>query len=179
MLLAKSKAIAVAQVQGLGTMALQYASFVNISGGNISGLAAALPLLSGGLGATTASGGRTNLGITRSAATPTLTNVTNVAASTASDFTSIRIGNDVIFFGRITIDVTSASVATELGIALAHASNFTLFAQCGGVAYSKDQAGLGAILRADITNDRISLQYVAGAGTASYEFFLIGGYNVI
>lgn len=179
MFLARSKTIFASQIVGLGDMATQYSSFVNISGGFITGLSSPLPVASGGTGANTAAGARTNLGILRTAATPTLTNVTNVAASTASDFTSIRIGNDVIFFGRITIDVTTASVATELGISLAYASNFTLFTQCGGTVFSKDQFGLGAMMRADITNDRISLQYIAGVGTSNYEFYVMGGYNVV
>lgn len=177
MSLAKSKAIAVALVQGLGTMATQYSNFVNITGGAIAGITD-LAVADGGTAASTAAAARINLGFLRSEDTPTLTHVTNVAASSASDITTIRIGDDCIFFGRITIDVTNPSVATELGISLKYASNFTLFTQGGGVAYSKDQAALGAEMRADITNDRISLQYIAGAGSGNYEFFIVGGYNI-
>jgi len=111
--------------------------------------------------------------------TPTLTNVTNVAASTTSDFGYCRIGDYVFGGGRITIDPTSASVSTELGISIPIASNFTLFTQCTGSAISSASAGLCAAVRADTTNDRISVIYTNTADTASREFMLKFYYQVL
>ncbi len=111
--------------------------------------------------------------------TPTLTNVTNVAASTTSDFGYCRIGNYVFGGGRITIDPTSASVATELGISLPIASNFTLFTQCTGSVISTASASLCAAIKADTTNDRMAVIYVNTADTASREMMVKFFYEVL
>lgn len=138
-----------------------------------------VPVADGGTGASSASAARNNLGIFDGQFSPTITPVTNVASATIQDMTWGRVGNSIFFSCRGSIDVTSASVATEVGITIPVASNFTLFTELAGVAYSADQAALGASLRADITNDRIALRYVAGAGTSSYEFTITGSYRVI
>ena len=135
-------------------------------------------VVDGGTGSSTASGARTNLGFADGQFSPTITAVTNVAAVTVQDMNYQKTGNTVTFSGRCTIDVTSASVATEVGITIPIASNFTLFTECSGVANSPDQAGLSASIRADTTNDRISLRYIAGAGTTNYEFYYSGSYTI-
>lgn len=110
--------------------------------------------------------------------TPTLTNVTNIAASATSDFGYYRVGNYVTVEGRITIDPTAAAVATELGISLPIASNFTLFTHCGGSAISSASAGLCAAVRADTTNDRAQVVYINTAELASREFMVHFTYEV-
>jgi hypothetical protein len=54
-------AIANTQVSGLGTMSTQNANSVAITGGTISGLSSALPVLSGGTGVTTSTGSGANV----------------------------------------------------------------------------------------------------------------------
>jgi hypothetical protein len=95
--------------------------------------------------------------------TPTLTNTTNVAASTAnSSVTYIRIGDVVTVSGTVNIDPTSASTQTSLGISLPIASNFVSLAQLAGIANrsSGALATLAASITADATNDRASLTFL-------------------
>lgn len=166
-------------VSGLGTMAAQYANFVAITGGSISNIVD-LGVVDGGSGASTALGARTNFGITRSIDTPTLTNVTNITSSSAQDFTTIRIGNDCIVFGRFTITITAGNTNTELGISLKVASNFTLFAQASG-GVDTDPTGseksFNGKVSADITNDRLQVTFKSPATVGTYTFGIIAGYN--
>lgn len=92
--------------------------------------------------------------------TPTLTNTTNVAASTARLCNYIRIGNICTVAGQLDIDPTAPG-AVLLGISLPIPSAFTTAFQLGGVASALAVAGESAGLRADATNDRASLEYVA------------------
>lgn len=92
--------------------------------------------------------------------TPTLTNVTNVAASTAYQCQYMRINNTVTVSGRIDIDPTAAG-AVEVGISLPVASNFGAIEDCAGVAAASGVAGQCAAIAADFTNDRAKLVYVA------------------
>lgn len=92
--------------------------------------------------------------------TPTLTNVTNVAASTAFDAQYMRIGKIVTVSGKVTVDPTAAG-ATELGISLPIASNLANEEDCAGVAFSPGVAGQGAAVLADTTNDRAAMKWVA------------------
>lgn len=99
--------------------------------------------------------------------TPTLTNVTNVAASVAATCQYTRVGDVVTVSGMFQLDPTSASIATELGISLPIASDFTLFTQCSGTAHAKGSVSLGGAILADTTNNRASLQYINTAATAN------------
>lgn len=173
--LAKSRAIPVQLIVGLGTMAYQNSSSVSI--GTLS-LSTALSVANGGTGATSASAARTNLGFADGEALPSLVNVTNVAASTPSDLHYAKIGSHVVYGMRLTMDVTTGATATELGIPLPIASNFTLFTQASGTVTSADQAGLSYAVRADITNDRLALRGISGAGTGNYEFSIEGSYRI-
>lgn len=104
--------------------------------------------------------------------TPTLTNVTNVAASTAYASQWIRVGNVVVVSGKVDIDATlAASTATELGISLPIASALTAEQQLGGDAVSDSIASLSARIRADATNDRAAVVFKAISLTNdSYSF---------
>lgn len=138
-----------------------------------------VPVTDGGTGASSASAARTNLGFADGQYTPTITAVTNVAAATVQDMNYLRVGDSVAFSGRCTIDVTAGGIATEVGITIPIASNFSLFTECSGTAVSPDQAGLCAAIRADTVNNRISLRYIAGAGTSNYEFYYTGVYRIL
>jgi hypothetical protein len=92
--------------------------------------------------------------------TPTLTNVTNLTASTAYQCQYMRVGSTVTVSGRVDIDPTAAG-ATELGITLPVASNFGAIEDCAGVAAASGIAGQAAAIAADTANDRAKLVYVA------------------
>ena len=75
---------------------------------------------------------------------PVLTNVTNVDASSVYTCQYVRIGNIVTVSGKVGIDCTAAAAtATELGMDLPIASNFTTEEQCAGTAASENGAGTG------------------------------------
>lgn len=94
--------------------------------------------------------------------TPTLTNVTNVAASTPYRWQYSRVGSVVTVSGALDIDATSAAgTATEVGATLPIVSDFTGFMDCGGDAISDVSiAGVtasSARVKADATNNRASI----------------------
>jgi hypothetical protein len=89
--------------------------------------------------------------------TPTLVSVANVAAVTAGQCSWLRVGNTVTVGGSITLDPTTASTLTEIGISLPVASNFTAVDQLGGaVACGNAQSRSGQLL-ADVANKRAQL----------------------
>ena len=104
--------------------------------------------------------GTTNQYIASGTYTPTLTNVTNVTASTAYECQWYRVGNVVTVSGKVDIDVTLGA-ASELGLSLPIASGFTAEENCGGNASSDAAASLVARVKADATNDRASFVFVA------------------
>ena len=101
--------------------------------------------------------GTTNQYVGSGTYTPTLTNVTNVAASTAYSCQWIRVGNVVTVSGKVDIDATlSASTTSELGMSLPIASSLTAEEQVGGTAVSDAIASDAVRIKADATNDRAS-----------------------
>jgi hypothetical protein len=109
--------------------------------------------------------------------TPGLTNVTNVAASTAYQGQYIRIGNIVVASGKVDIDPTAAGQVV-LGIALPVASNIGAQEDCAGAAVSPAVAGLSAAILGDATNNRAQLEYIA-VDIANRSFYYIYLYEVI
>lgn len=91
--------------------------------------------------------------------TPTLTNTTNVSASTPRLATYNRVGNSVTVAGQLDIDPTAPG-ATLLGISLPIVSDFTTVYQLGGIAVPTS-VGENAGIEADATNNRASLKYTA------------------
>lgn len=95
--------------------------------------------------------------------TPTLTNVTNVSASTAFSCQYMRVGNTVTVSGQVEITPTAANAHTLLGISLPIASSFGASRQCRGsscmetTAASEIQLGNGGV-SADTTNNRAQLR---------------------
>lgn len=103
--------------------------------------------------------------ITAGTWTPTLSNTTNIASSTARLSNYIRIESKVICSGAFTIDPTIAGLTT-LGISLPVASALTTTYQLRGVANTAI-AGVGqAEILGDATNDRATLNWYAPDGTA-------------
>lgn len=104
--------------------------------------------------------------------TPTLTNVTNVAASTVYDGQYLRVGATVTCSGKVDIDPTAAG-ATELGISLPVASNLANNEDCAGACTVLATVTGSAAILGDTTNNRASLQYIAvdtGNTTVFYTF---------
>ena len=114
--------------------------------------------------------------VTSGTYTPTLTNVTNVAASTAYECQYLRVGNVVTVSGTVDIDPTAAAnTATELGISLPIASNFSAVGQLAGNGEDSVAASLqsfGAFIKADTANDRASLNFPAEADTNDKWYFI-------
>jgi hypothetical protein len=102
--------------------------------------------------------------------TPTLTGVANVDASTAYVCQYLRIGSVVTVSGQLDIDPTTSAVATELGISLPIASDFTSTNQCGGTASALAITQAGGIL-ADVTNNRAELRFLAATNSARAMHF--------
>lgn len=108
---------------GLGTMAVQNANAVAITGGSIAGITD-LAVADGGTGASTAAGARTNLGLGTMAVQNanaiavtggTLTGVTNFVANTAGTINSISVGATTPSTGAFT-SLSSTGQRTESGI---------------------------------------------------------------
>lgn len=109
--------------------------------------------------------------------TPTLTGVTNVAASTAYQCQYIRVGAVVTVSGKVDVDPTAA-VATQLGISLPVASNLGALEDCAGTAAAPAVAGQSAAIYADITNDRAQMEWVA-VDLANRSMYFTFTYEVI
>src|SRR5574341_1241568 len=92
--------------------------------------------------------------------TPTLTNVANLAASTAYECQWMRVGELVTVSGKADVDPTAAA-STQLGISLPIPSNFGAAEDCGGVAFSPAVANQGAAILADATNNRAQMEWIA------------------
>lgn len=109
--------------------------------------------------------------------TPTLTNVTNISASTAYVCQYMRVGSVVTVSGKVDIDATSAG-AVELGMSLPIASNFSAEENCGGVA-SCDSSGEDPMaIFADFTNDRATFQ-ANKTGTSNHGHHFTFTYRII
>jgi hypothetical protein len=104
--------------------------------------------------------------------TPTLTNVTNVAASTAYQCQYMRVGNVVTVSGRVNIDATTTSTNTTLGVSLPIASNFASAQNAGG-SFSPSAAALSVsgVVFADATNDRASFRILIDSAAANDYYF--------
>jgi len=106
--------------------------------------------------------------------TPTLTNTTNVASSTASAAQYMRVGNVVTVSGQVTIDPTTAATNTTLNMSLPIASAISSSRQLGGSGSSLTTTKFGdnnIVILADATNDRAELRLnPTGAASESYNF---------
>jgi sugar lactone lactonase YvrE len=103
--------------------------------------------------------------------TPTLTNTTNIAASTAAVCQYMRVGNVVTVSGTVQIDPTLVGQIV-LGMTLPIASALTAATQCGGTFAGSGVTtiNLGSIV-ADATNDRATFDgVVADIANRTYGF---------
>lgn len=93
--------------------------------------------------------------------TPTLTNVANLTASTAYQCQYMRIGTTVSVSGKVDVDPTTTTTATQLGISLPIASNIGAVEDCAGTAFSSAIAGQGAAILGDAANNRAEMNWNA------------------
>lgn len=107
--------------------------------------------------------------------TPTLTNTTNVASSTAFVSQYMRVGNVVTCGVRVEIDVTAAT-ATVLGISLPIASAISSAIQVCGVG--ADATGMSGEVRGNVAGDRAEFAYVSTV-TANNAFYLTFTYLIL
>lgn len=107
--------------------------------------------------------------------TPTLTNVANLDGSTSAQWQYNRVGATVNFSGQVSINPTATLTATQLGISLPVASNFTAATNLAGTCAAATVSDNPMALRADTTNDRAELAYVA-VDTTDHAVYCHGTY---
>lgn len=111
-------------------------------------------------------------GLTHGTYTPTLTNVTNLDASTAYSCQYMKVGNTVTVSGQVDVNpTTAASTLTQLGITLPIASNLANSNECAGTGISSAVACNGAII-GDVTNNRAELNFLASFTTNQPVYFI-------
>lgn len=109
--------------------------------------------------------------------TPTLTNTTNVAASTAYSCQYARVNGVVVVSGRVDVDPTAAGQVV-LGISLPVASALANTNELAGTAAAIAVAGQSAGIYADTTNDRATMEWVA-VDTANRAMYFTFAYRII
>jgi hypothetical protein len=109
--------------------------------------------------------------------TPTLTNVTNLDASTAYLCQYMRLGDIVTVSGRVTVNPTGLTF-TDLGITVPIASDFANDYEAAGTGATNATAGGSALVKADTANDGVLLSFTAPL-TTSYEMFFTFTYRII
>jgi hypothetical protein len=102
--------------------------------------------------------------------TPALSNVLNLAASTAYECQYLQVGNRVLVSGKVDVDPTAAGSA-QLGIALPIASNFGAAEDCAGTAFCPTIAAEGAAILADAANNRAQMEWIAVDVTNQPRYF--------
>lgn len=140
--------------------------------GTMAGAASwsSLQVFLSGLSSTTGtfSGAVTASNLIGSEYTPTLTNETNVSASTAFACRYIRVSNTIYVSGRLDIDPTSGSSTTIVGISLPVATTFSAATKCTGTAVMDSPIqNMAAVIFADTTNNRAKFSGLVGASDLS------------
>lgn len=109
--------------------------------------------------------------------TPTLTGVTNVAASTAFQCQYLRVGSVVTVSGKVSVDPTATGLV-QLGISLPVPSNIGAAEDCGGTAFASGIAGQGAAILGDAANNRAEMDWIA-VDVSNQAMFFSFAYRII
>lgn len=104
--------------------------------------------------------GVTNQYLASGTYTPTLTNGTNVSASTAYQAQWLRVGNVVTVSGRFDVDTVAATTGAILRISLPIASNFAANEDCAGTANADGVVSESAAIYADATNNDAQVAWI-------------------
>ena len=126
----------------------------------------------------TATGNFTAGNVTSGTYTPTLTNVTNVAASTPVQLQYSRVGNYVQISGRVSIDLTTTLLASQMDMSLPIASDFTTGLEAGGVATGFADQTSNWQISCDVTNNRLVFYSTGVANTANSVYHFTCGYYI-
>lgn len=111
--------------------------------------------------------------------TPTLTNVTNVAASTVvAQFFYSRIGDMVNVVGHVTVDATTTLTSTDLGVSLPIASALTSGTQVAGTGAANGTVNETWAITGDAANDRANCRAIVQTA-ADHTVVLNFSYRVI
>lgn len=109
--------------------------------------------------------------------TATITNGTNVAASSFVKAHYYRMGTHVIVYLEVTIDPTSTG-STDIGISLPFASNLAASGDLMGVGNCTGIATQSGVVGADGANDRASFGFVA-TDTNNQAFYITYSYEIL
>lgn len=109
---------------------------------------------------------------------PTLTNVTNVTASTPKNSQYMRVGNIVTVFGTLLV-TTNGLTPCEVDISLPVASSFGASTDANGLANSTSVLGASFYVDGDVVNDRARLKFTDLSGGGSGQLFYSFSYTVI
>jgi len=103
--------------------------------------------------------------------TATLTNTTNIDASTAFQAQWMRVGNVVTVSGKVQVDITTGSASTVLGMSLPLTSNIGAEENLGGVMHDGSQTTTAKVV-GDSANDRAKFEWSGQTDTSltSYAF---------
>jgi hypothetical protein len=109
--------------------------------------------------------------------TPTLTNTTNIAASTTAECRYTRLGNVVSFAGRVSVTPTGAGQCV-MGVSLPVASNFAAAGDAAGSGVATENPYIPVLVQGDQTNDRLLVAFYATSVAVRFVAFS-GQYTVI
>lgn len=120
--------------------------------------------------------GTTNQYIASGTYTPTLSNVFNVASSTAFSCQWVRVGNVVTVSGRVDFSVTTILIDTALNLTIPIASALTADGQLTGTFCSSDAYGACST---DFTGDKAYLITKNVPTTASRQYYFTLMYLIL
>lgn len=125
--------------------------------------------------------GTTNQYIASGTWTPTTTNVSNIDSSSASAGQWTRVGNVVTWSVELSVNTTSATTSSEVGISLPIASDFASTGQCVGTASPVVAAVTSGnqYIDADTTNNRMRLKFTSGSDTGGSGWYATGTYLIV
>jgi hypothetical protein len=116
--------------------------------------------------------------VTSGTYTPTLTNGTNVAASTSAQCQYIRVGNVVTVSGAIFVDPTAGAASTIIDISLPIASALSIHSNLAGGG-SSSANGSPLNIQAQTVTDTARVLYLADAGGGNVEMTFTFTYVVL
>jgi hypothetical protein len=147
---------------GLGNMATQNKSSIDITGGTITGLGTPLPIASGGTAAATASAARSNLGVQiGSDVQPFSNELTGVAALSTNGF-YVRTGSGTVISRSIAAGSNGISVSNGSGVS----GNPTISIDTGAALSINTLTASGAITSAGFASSiAITVPSIVKSGT--------------
>ena len=102
--------------------------------------------------------------------TPTLGDITNVAASTAFSCQWLRVGEVVTVSGKFNCDPTTANIVTNLEITLPIASAFTVDEDLGGACGCRTFEGSGLVLARAAQDTALAQFFPTSSSNAAWGF---------